>query len=157
MNEKNYIQFHFDSIVDFGIISTAPNSYLLRIFNPSCTQVPGRLFSPSDICKKTVPPLCIFQLVWVPMTSTQNIRVCFLSSNYTLFCKGPPFEERNFRLLGGFWHLSQIKFEEILPKLPRMQILRKLPSLLVRFTVPLVPPGGQKNFWRFLASISAQV
>ena len=23
---------------------------------------------------------CIFQLVWVPMTTTQNIRVCFLSS-----------------------------------------------------------------------------
>ena len=28
---------------------------------------------------------CIFQLVWVPMTTTQNIRVCFLSSNNTLF------------------------------------------------------------------------
>ena len=27
----------------------------------------------------------IFQLVWVPMTTTQNIRVCFLSSNNTLF------------------------------------------------------------------------
>ena len=28
---------------------------------------------------------CIFQLVWVPMTTMQNIRVCFLSSNNTLF------------------------------------------------------------------------
>ena len=28
---------------------------------------------------------CIFRLVWVPMTTTQNIRVCFLSSNNTLF------------------------------------------------------------------------
>ena len=28
---------------------------------------------------------CIFNLVWVPMTTTQNIRVCFLSSNNTLF------------------------------------------------------------------------
>ena len=28
---------------------------------------------------------CIFQLVWVPMTTTQNIRVCFLSSKNTLF------------------------------------------------------------------------
>ena len=28
---------------------------------------------------------CIFQLVQVPMTTTQNIRLCFLSSNNTLF------------------------------------------------------------------------
>ena len=28
-----------------------------------------------------------------------------------------------------------------------MQILRKLAPLLVRFTVPPVPPGGQKKFW----------
>ena len=48
--------------------------------------------------------------------------------------------------LGGFWHLSQLKFEEISPKIPRMQILRKLAPLLVPFTVPPVPPGGSKNF-----------
>ena len=35
---------------------------------------------------------CIFQLVWVPMTTTQNIRVCFLSSRKHFFHKGPPFE-----------------------------------------------------------------
>ena len=28
---------------------------------------------------------CIFQLIWVPMTTMQNIRVCFLSSQKTLF------------------------------------------------------------------------
>ena len=28
---------------------------------------------------------CIFQLVWVPMITTKNIRVCFLSSNNTFF------------------------------------------------------------------------
>ena len=59
-------------------------------------------------------------------------------------------------ILGGFWHLSQLKFEEISPKIPRMQILRKLAPLLVRFTVPPVPlsPLGVKKFFgRFLASI----
>ena len=49
--------------------------------------------------------------------------------------------------LGGFWHLSQLKFEEISPKIPRIQILRKLAPLLVPFTVPTVPLGDQKNFW----------
>ena len=33
---------------------------------------------------------CIFQLVWVPMTTMQNIKVCFLSSNNTLSSKGGP-------------------------------------------------------------------
>ena len=61
----------------------------------------------------------------------------------------PPWESKIF--LGGFWHLFKLKFEEISPKIPRMQILRKLAPLLVRFTVPPVPPGGQKNFGRFLA------
>ena len=56
----------------------------------------------------------------------------------------PPWESQMF--LGGFWHLSQLKFEEISPKIPRMQILRKLAPLLVPFTVPLVPPEGQKFF-----------
>ena len=51
------------------------------------------------------------------------------------------------KIWGGFWHLSQLKFEEISPKIPRMQILRKLAPLLVPFTVPPVPPGGQKIFW----------
>ena len=51
------------------------------------------------------------------------------------------------KLLGGFWHLSQLKFKEISPKIPRIQILRKLAPLLVQFTVPPVPPGGQKIFW----------
>ena len=57
----------------------------------------------------------------------------------------PPWGSKKF--LGGFWHLFQLKFEEISPKIPRMQILRKLAPLLVPFTVPPVPPGGQKNFW----------
>ena len=35
---------------------------------------------------------CIFQLVWVPMTTTQNIRVCFLSSWKHFFHKVPTFE-----------------------------------------------------------------
>ena len=33
------------------------------------------------------------------MTTTQNIRVCFLSSNNTFFIRVPPFEERNFKLI----------------------------------------------------------
>ena len=50
-------------------------------------QLPGRLFSPSDILAKNCPTTfyCIFQLVWVPKTTMQNIRVCVLSSNNTLF------------------------------------------------------------------------
>ena len=37
---------------------------------------------------------CIFQLVWVPMTTTHNIRVCFLSSNNTLFfISVPPLDK----------------------------------------------------------------
>ena len=60
---------------------------------------------------------------------------------------GPLFYMSAKIFLGGFWHLSQLKFEEISPKIPRMQILRKLAPLLVPFTVPPVPPGGQKNFW----------
>ena len=63
------------------------------------------------------------------------------------------------QFLGGFWHLSQLKFEEISPKIPRMQILRKLAPLLVPFTVPpVLSPLGVNNFFgKFLASISAQV
>ena len=60
--------------------------------------------------------------------------------------------------LGGFWHLSQLKFEEISPKIPRMQILRKLAPLLVpRLLSPLSPLGIKNFFGRFLASISAQI
>ena len=48
--------------------------------------------------KKTVPPVAPYLLaLW------------------------PPWGSKNF--LGGFWHLSQLKFEEISPKTPRMQIL----------------------------------
>ena len=50
-----------------------------------------------------------------------------------------------------------VALKKISPKIPRMQILRKLSPLRVPFTVPPVPPGGQKTFGRFLASISAQV
>ena len=49
--------------------------------------------------------------------------------------------------LGGFWHLSQLKFEEKSPKIPRIQILRKLSPLLPPFTCPPGPPGDQKKFW----------
>ena len=48
--------------------------------------------------------------------------------------------------LGGFLHLSKPKFEEISPKIQRMQSLRKLAPLLPPFTRPSVPPGDQKNF-----------
>ena len=54
--------------------------------------------------------------------------------------------------LGGFWHVSQLKFEEISPKIPRMQILRKLAPLLPPFTCLPVPPGDPKIFGRLLAS-----
>ena len=60
------------------------------------------------------------------------------------------------KILGGFWHLSQLKFEKILSKIPRMQILRKLPPpCCPPFTRP---PGGQKKiFGTFLASMLALV
>ena len=35
---------------------------------------------------------CIFQLVWVPMTTSQNIRVCFRTFYKTLFSLGAPFK-----------------------------------------------------------------
>ena len=56
------------------------------------SQLPGRLFSPSDNSKKKLSTnfYCIFQLVWVPMTITQNIRVFFWGFYKTLFYKGPP-------------------------------------------------------------------
>ena len=57
----------------------------------------------------------------------------------------PPWRSKNF--LGGFWHLSQLKFEEISPKILRMQILRKLAPQLPPITRPPGPPGGQKKFW----------
>ena len=45
------------------------------------TQLPGRLFSPSDICKNCPTTFyCIFQLVRVPMSTMQSIGLCFLSS-----------------------------------------------------------------------------
>ena len=50
--------------------------------------------------------------------------------------------KKNF--LGGFWYLSELKFEEISPKIPRMQILRKLAPPWPPFTCPPVPPGGPK-------------
>ena len=34
---------------------------------------------------------CISHLLWVPMTTTQNIRVCFRTLYKTFFQKGPPF------------------------------------------------------------------
>ena len=57
----------------------------------------------------------------------------------------PPWESKIF--LGGFWHLFQLKFEEISPKIPRMQILRKLAPLLPppHYSPPW-PPWGQKKF-----------
>ena len=47
------------------------------------------------------------------------------------------------KILEGFWHLSQLKFEKILSKIPRMQILRKLPPLL---PPNYSPPWGSKKF-----------
>ena len=56
----------------------------------------------------------------------------------------PPLGVKN--CLGGFLHQSQLKFEEILPKVPRMQILRKLAPLAVPpdYMLPW-PTGG--GFW----------
>ena len=55
-------------------------------------------------------------------------------------------------ILGGFWHLSQLKFKEISPKIPRMKILRKLaplrppPPCCPPIPRPPGPPGVQKIF-----------
>ena len=40
---------------------------------------------------------CIFQLVWVPMTTPQNIRVCFPS--FYLFIRFPPLDKDNSNVL----------------------------------------------------------
>ena len=56
----------------------------------------------------------------------------------------PPWESKIF--LGGFWHLFQLKFEEISPKIPRMQILRKLAPLAPLLLAPLSPLGVKKKF-----------
>ena len=54
------------------------------------TQLPGKLFSPSYICKNCPTTFyCIFQSVWVPMTTTQNIRVYFLSFKKHFFIMVP--------------------------------------------------------------------
>ena len=54
--------------------------------------------------------------------------------------------------------LTQSIHVEILPKIQRMQILRKLAPQLPPVYLPPWPPWGSKKFWRrFLASISAQV
>ena len=56
-----------------------------------------------------------------------------------------PLGDKKF--LGGFWHLSQLKFEEISPKIPRTQILRKLAPLLPPvYLPPSWPPWGSKKF-----------
>ena len=53
---------------------------------------------------------------------------------------------------------QMLKFEEISPKIQRMQILIKLaPQLPPIYLPPLALLGVKKNFGRFLASISAQV
>ena len=45
---------------------------------------------------------CIFKLVWVPMTTTRNIRVCFLRSRKHFFHKIPtPFEKENLNEFKG--------------------------------------------------------
>ena len=58
-----------------------------------------------------------------------------------------PLKSKYF--LGGFWHQPQLKFEKISPKIPRMQIFRKLAPLLPPppITCPHGPPGDQKIFW----------
>ena len=58
----------------------------------------------------------------------------------------PPTLWESKIFLGGFWHLSQLKFEEISPKLQRIQILRKLAPP----AAPSCPPGSQKFLGRFL-------
>ena len=63
-----------------------------------------------------------------------------------------PLDVKKF--LGCFWHLSKLKFEEILPKISRMQILRKLSPLWPpRLLSPLALLGVRNFFGRFLASI----
>ena len=56
--------------------------YQIRLLHSSLVDYLAQVIN-LKICPTTF--YCIFQLVWVPMTTTQNIRVCFLSSNNTLF------------------------------------------------------------------------
>ena len=53
-------------------------------------------------------------------------------------------------------HLSQLIFEEISPKMPRMQILTKLVPQLPQLA-PLASQEVKIIFGRFLPSITAQV
>ena len=41
---------------------------------------------------------CIFQLVWVPMTTTKNIRVCSIATITHFFHKGPPLWRKKLRI-----------------------------------------------------------
>ena len=66
----------------------------------------------------------------------------------------PPWGPKYFS--GGFWHLLQLKFEEISPKIQRMQILRKLAPQLPQLLAPLAPLEVKKIFGGFLASIYVQ-
>ena len=69
----------------------------------------------------------------------------------------PSGGSKNF--LGGFWSLSQLKFEETSPKIPRMQILRKLAPLAPLLLAPLAPLGSQsttktqKHLWAPLGMV----
>ena len=59
----------------------------------------------------------------------------------------PPWESKTF--LGCFWHLSKLKFDKISPKIPRMQILRKLAPLPLTVPPDYSPPWpawGSKIF-----------
>ena len=91
---------------------------------------------------------CISAQVWrniAKNTKNADFKNTGPPADPRLLAPWPPWGSK--KILGGFWHVSQLKFEETSPKIPRMQILRKLAPLLPPWLlIAPGPPGVQKIF-----------
>ena len=76
------------------------------------------------------------------------LRICILGifGNISSHLSLDRCQKHPKKILERFWHLSQLKFEELSPKIPRMQILRKLAPLAPLLLAPLSPLGVPKYF-----------
>ena len=80
----------YKKLVFLGLNSSSTVLYPLYSDWTELQQLPCRLFNPSDKNKHPTLFHCIFHLVWVLMSTTQNIKVGFWTSKKTLFSKGVP-------------------------------------------------------------------